>query len=100
MSNARSDRPRATGRALLVVAVLATLGAVVLGVTALRPTSSDEVVLEVTPVSAVTTPDTVPLLPTPSTTASNACKAPPTAVAAASNDPADMNVSRSICPRP
>ena len=65
MSNARSDRPRATGRALLVVAVLATLGAVVLGVTALRPTSSDEVVLEVTPVSAVTTPDTVPLLPTP-----------------------------------
>ena len=67
MNDARSDRPRATGRALLVVSGLFAVGAVVLGAAAVWPTPDDEVVLEVTPVTAITTPDTVPLLSTPST---------------------------------
>lgn len=67
MNDARPDRPRATGRALLVVSGLFAIGAVVLGAAAVWPAPGDEVVLDVTPVSAATTPDTVPLLSTPST---------------------------------
>lgn len=78
MSNARSDRPRATGRALLVVASLSTVAAIVLGIAALRPSGSDEVVLDVTPVTAVTSPNTIPPLPAPSTapSTSQAAQAP------------------------
>lgn len=66
MSNARPDRPRATGRALLVVSGLLALGAVVLGAAAVWPSSDEQVVLDVTPATAATPPATVPLLSTPS----------------------------------
>ena len=67
MNNARPDRPRATGRALLVVSSLFAVGAVVLGAAAVWPAPDEEVVLDVTPVTAATTPVTVPLLSTPPT---------------------------------
>ena len=62
MSDARSDRPRATGRALLVVASVSIVAAVVLGVISFRSSSSanpsaDEVVLDVTGVTAATPPN-------------------------------------------
>ena len=67
MNDARPDRNRATGRALLVVSTVLAVGAVALGAAAVWPASDDEVVLDVTPVTAATTPSTVPLLSTPST---------------------------------
>ena len=66
MNDARPDRRRATGRALLVVSAVLAVGAVALGAAAVRPAPDDEVVLDVTPVTAITAPSTVPLLSTPS----------------------------------
>lgn len=68
MRSARPDRPPATGRALFVAGTALVAGAIVVGALALRPSSAgDEVVLDVVPVSAATVPDTVPVLPPPTT---------------------------------
>ena len=81
MSDARSDRPRATGRALLVVASVSIVAAVVLGVIAFRSPfsgnpSAEEVVLDVTGVTAATPPSTLPLVPPPSPPSSTTPPAP------------------------
>ncbi len=90
MSDARPIRPRATGRALLVVASLSAAAALVLGVSAFRPSSSDQVVLDVATVTAATTPATVPLLSTPSSVPDSADPAegqPPAPTAPTPTDP-------------
>lgn len=66
MNDARPDRSPATGRALLVVSCLLALGAAALAATAVWPASDDEVVLDVTAVTAPAMPPTVPPLHTPS----------------------------------
>ncbi len=63
MSDARPTRPPATGRALLVMASVFGLAAVLLAFLAFRPSDGDQVVLDVIPVTAVATPDTLPLIP-------------------------------------
>lgn len=66
MNDARPDHTRVSGRALLVFAGLSTIAAIVFGAAAVWPSSGDDIVLDVTPATAVTAPTTVPLLITPS----------------------------------
>lgn len=66
MSSARPARPPVVGRALLVAGAGLVVGAVVVAGIALLPADgADEVVLDVVPATAATTPVTVPVLPQP-----------------------------------
>ena len=70
MNDARPDRPRATGRALLVVAGVCMLAAVGFVVAAFWPSDiGDTSVLDATPATAAASPTTIALLTTPSTAA-------------------------------
>jgi hypothetical protein len=84
MNDARPERRPASGRALLVVATAFAAAALVLVAIAFWPAlANDEPVLEVTPATAVRTPETIPLLPAPSpaqdsATAGSTTAPPPT----------------------
>lgn len=77
MTDARPDRPAATGRALLVVAGLFTLAAFALFAFAWWPTDAgDAQVLNATPAIAAVAPITIPPLPTPTSKDDNGAVAP------------------------